>query len=321
MAQVKFYTLTSTQYNALDTKDEGSLYFLSDTGVIYRGQTKFSFPVKVVETFPITGDLGTLYVTSAGAAKVWTGSSYVVLSSGEAPVDNFLKAAERHVVTAEEAGVDPYVGMSENDIGILFTLNTGGKLFVKLTDLVDTYTADNSSSKGVTVSVDGYKVGAEAKVSATSGNALSLKDDGLFVAKPTIPVASETTLGGVKQMAGATNPLRINGGGVAYVNLDSQQFVTGTDTLSLIIASNGELETNPALPGIRVKTASATQKGVVKVGANLSITADGTLSADAQQYTLPAATASTLGGVKVGSNLSVSSDGTISAQPLEWQTV
>lgn len=41
--------------------------------------------------------------------------------------------------------------------------------------------------------------------------------------------------------------------------------------------------------------------GGVKVGDNLSISEDGTLSADAQQYSLPAATLDTLGGVKLGS--------------------
>ena len=40
--------------------------------------------------------------------------------------------------------------------------------------------------------------------------------------------------------------------------------------------------------------------GGVKVGANLSISEDCTLSEDAQQYSLPAATLDTLGGVKLG---------------------
>lgn len=80
---------------------------------------------------------------------------------------------------------------------------------------------------------------------------------------------------------------------------------------------------------------------ISKIGDNLSVSEDGTLSADAQQitvdaelnkestnpiqnkvvyeavkanaYTLPKASASTLGGVKVGSGLTVDSDGTLSA--------
>lgn len=41
----------------------------------------------------------------------------------------------------------------------------------------------------------------------------------------------------------------------------------------------------------------------------------------ANKYTLPAATSSSLGGVKVGSNISVSSDGTISVSALSWANI
>lgn len=41
----------------------------------------------------------------------------------------------------------------------------------------------------------------------------------------------------------------------------------------------------------------------------------------ANNYTLPSATSTTLGGVKIGSNLSVTADGTISATSLEWANV
>lgn len=64
--------------------------------------------------------------------------------------------------------------------------------------------------------------------------------------------------------------------------------------------------------GLTLSPATANKLGGVKVGANLSVTADGTLSADAQQYTLPTASADTLGGVKVGTNLSIS-NGVLSA--------
>ncbi len=41
----------------------------------------------------------------------------------------------------------------------------------------------------------------------------------------------------------------------------------------------------------------------------------------ANKYVLPAATTSSLGGVKVGDNLSIASDGTISATSLDWSNV
>lgn len=121
-----------------------------------------------------------IYVSSAGEAKIWAGTSYIALGSNM--VDNFVSAAVRHEVTAEEAGTGIYTGMTAGDLGILFTLNAGDQLLVRLTDLVDTYTADNTAAKGVSVTVDGYKISAEVNVSAEANNQLVLKDDGVYSA-------------------------------------------------------------------------------------------------------------------------------------------
>lgn len=61
--------------------------------------------------------------------------------------------------------------------------------------------------------------------------------------------------------------------------------------------------------------ASANVLGGVKVGNNLTIDANGALSAPAPSpaYTLPNASAETLGGVKVGSGLSIDDNGVLSA--------
>ena len=64
--------------------------------------------------------------------------------------------------------------------------------------------------------------------------------------------------------------------------------------------------------------ASTTQAGPVKVGTNLSITANGELSATDTKYTLPPATKTILGGVKVGTGINVSDDGTISATAVSY---
>ena len=59
--------------------------------------------------------------------------------------------------------------------------------------------------------------------------------------------------------------------------------------------------------------ASSTALGAIKIGENLSISEDGTLSAGGGSvYVLPSATADTLGGVRIGDNISVTADGTIS---------
>lgn len=59
--------------------------------------------------------------------------------------------------------------------------------------------------------------------------------------------------------------------------------------------------------------ATSTTLGGVKVGSGLSVTTDGTLSADAQEYSLPTASYYTLGGIRIGSNLSMDSYGRVSA--------
>lgn len=82
-------------------------------------------------------------------------------------------------------------------------------------------------------------------------------------------------------------------------------------TLSLSGKAADAKATGDALKNMNIRPATSTILGGIKVGSGLSVTDDGTLSSDAQGYTLPAATATTLGGVKVGSGLKVYSDGTI----------
>jgi hypothetical protein len=180
MAKVLFYTATENQFQALSVKDENALYFITDTGELYKGSVRYSFPVKQVTDFPATGESGVIYVSTTGEAKIWAGTSYIALGSNLA--DNFVSAAVRHEVTADEAGNGIYTGMTAGDIGILFTMNAGNQLFVRLTDLVDTYTADNASSQGVTVNVDGYKISAEVNLSKAENNQLTLGADGMYVA-------------------------------------------------------------------------------------------------------------------------------------------
>lgn len=180
MAKVLFYTATAEKFAALEQKNDQALYFITDTGELYKGAVRFGFPVKLVDEFPETGETGLLYVNAGGDAKVWSGNAFIGIGSNRPDV--FLSSAVRHTVTAEEAGKDVFADMVAGDVGVLFTLNDNTKLFVRLTDLVDTYTADNTAAKGVSVSVDGYKISAETRVSAEAGNLLELKDDGVYAA-------------------------------------------------------------------------------------------------------------------------------------------
>jgi hypothetical protein len=118
---------------------------------------------------------------------------------------------------------------------------------------------------------------------------------------------------------------RINAGqGLTVSNSTGLVLITGTiasnNDLGMIkigenltISQDGTLsaqQTTYTLP-----TASSTVLGGVKVGTGLSIN-QGVLSANnPTPYTLPIATSSIRGGVKVGANLSVTADGTISGHP------
>lgn len=93
---------------------------------------------------------------------------------------------------------------------------------------------------------------------------------------------------------------------------DRAAAIVSTDkTLTVENAPADAKAVGEALKNLNIRPATSTALGVIKVGSGLSVTDDGTLSADAQKYTLPAATATTLGGVKVGSGLTVDADGTL----------
>ena len=163
------------------------------------------------------------------------------------------------------------------------------------------------------------------------GQTLTLKDEtnidlsSVELPKPpepyTLPTASADTLGGIK----VGNNLAISEDGVlnaptptpAITNYGKSLSLDG-QTLTLKDETNTDLSSvelpKPAEP-YTLPTASANTLGGIKVGNNLAISEDGTLSASAspEPYTLPIASANTLGGIKVGNNLAISEDGTLSA--------
>lgn len=98
--------------------------------------------------------------------------------------------------------------------------------------------------------------------------------------------------------------------------------LTGIVKLKTLVAGSGiTLDADPN-GNVRINgsnqyvlpVATSSTLGGVKIGANVNVTADGTISvaAPTPPYTLPAATSTTLGGVIVGNGLSVDSNGVIS---------
>ena len=63
MSQILFYTGTKAQFDALTTKNENALYFLTDANRLYKGSTPFTHPVQAVSAFPASGEAGTILDT------------------------------------------------------------------------------------------------------------------------------------------------------------------------------------------------------------------------------------------------------------------
>ena len=87
MALVKFLTGSAAEFQGLGTKDQDTLYFITDERRIYKGDVPFSGGIySTVEEFPGTGVVNTLYVnTQTGEVAYWNGTGYqtVVPATGK----------------------------------------------------------------------------------------------------------------------------------------------------------------------------------------------------------------------------------------------
>lgn len=79
--QVKFRALTAESYATIETKDNGTLYFLTNEGTLYKGATRFGVP-KVFDAEPTSGAAakGDLLIVD-GAVKVYSGSTWTELKT------------------------------------------------------------------------------------------------------------------------------------------------------------------------------------------------------------------------------------------------
>ena len=84
--KVVFYSLTQQQYDAIGSKDANTLYFVSDSGKVYKGSADMTKSVIVTDSVPAVADaiLDKLYIDSASfEAKITVdGSNWIILSPG-----------------------------------------------------------------------------------------------------------------------------------------------------------------------------------------------------------------------------------------------
>jgi len=140
-------------------------------------------------------------------------------------------------------------------------------------------------------------------------------------------MAKRVIYAGVTTNDGKGDTLKV---GAQKINDNFTELYTalGADTGSLsvvsgLVAGDGITVSSPAgQVTVTSKIATDVVLGGVKIGDNLNITADGVLSANPGNYSLPVATGGTLGGVKVTGNdgIAISGTGVISVTPYSLPT-
>lgn len=176
----------------------------------------------------------------------------------------------------------------------------------------------NQQHDGQTVSVDYLQVGTV--ITATDLNEVKEHlENGAIHNRYTLPPASVETRGGVRVGQG----LSIIGDILSATAKDYTLPTASKDVKGGVKIGEGLFMDEDVLnaePYV-LPLASTTRFGGVKVGSGLSITANGILSADAQDFTLTAATRDSLGGIKVGDRLSITRDGVLSADSVAPYTL
>ena len=105
----------------------------------------------------------------------------------------FVESFEWSIETYPES-VDPELeGKPVLVLAVKGENETPNYSFLNMTKLVDTYTG-GAGDGSTTVTVDGYAISVNVKISAEPGNALTKKDDGLFVAAPHVEGGTQGNL-------------------------------------------------------------------------------------------------------------------------------
>lgn len=180
-----------------------------------------------------------------------------------------------------------------------------------------------SDANGITINSTSTPPGVEGLVAVQSeGNGTSLVDaDGTATGIATIKsIAAGSNVTITPSSDGKTLTLSSTAGGtVKSVNSvlpdgSGNIVLTGTDLGLATVATSGSYTdlTNTPTP-YSLPAATASILGGVKIGTNITVAVDGTISvATGAGYVLPIASVSILGGVKIGSGINVAGDGTIS---------
>ena len=205
MAQVKFIYTNVAKYLASD-KNEDTLYFLSDSKQIFKGEERFSG----LDCQEVTADpslenvaVNTLYVnTTNGSVKIFNGTNLTTIVDGYVSAITDEGSATDRV--SSKAVVDYVAGkISDLDVGKLeaqvtanknniATLNgdasTAGSVAKAVADAKAEVVNDVTAGNGITITGTKANKTIAAKVDPAEGNALTVGEAGL---KVTIPAVAE----------------------------------------------------------------------------------------------------------------------------------
>lgn len=109
---------TSANYDALETKVAGAIYFLTDTRQIARGNVKFSQEAQIVSALPGSGIRGYIYFnTTNGVAYIYNGTEFKAI--GVITTSDITTAADTDV---------PNVGAVKTYVGAQITAGVANKV-------------------------------------------------------------------------------------------------------------------------------------------------------------------------------------------------
>lgn len=268
-------------------------------------------------------DLSNYYTKSQADALL---SNKVDKVSGKGLSTNDFTTTLKNKLNGIEANANNY-SLPTSSSSVLGGIKIGSNLSIDSDGVVS---ATNTTYSDVTTTTHGLMTASDkVKLNGIESNANNYS----------LPIAGSSTLGGVKV---GTN-LSINSSGV--LSATDTTYSNATTSVSGLMSASDKTKLN----GIEseankyvLPTATSSALGGIKVGSNLSIDANGVVSATnttysdatttthglmsstdktkldgiatgANKYTLPKATSSVLGGIKIGTNLSIDSNGVVSA--------
>ena len=279
-------------YKALQTKDAESLYFIEETGEIYRGEVPFTQACEfysAAKARPAVGGLGKLYIDETTlAGSVWTGSAYKEIIK---PVDTEVKAGSANLITS--GAVATYVNSTVGD---------GIKKVVKTVEWVEDEAALKVTLQDATSSkVPLTKIATKLAYDGATGK-ITLKDaNDTALSEVNIPLDNFVKSGTYDASSKSIILTMQNGSSVSIPAADLIDIYTGGATTSATVAVSNQ---NEITATVKVSAAAGNLLSVASDG--LKVVADDTkadkvAAAHADELLVADATGNNkLSGVKVG---------------------